>query len=360
MGDLLGNGASLGEASPWGWVLRLNYLTPFSVPSLLPKGGHIETSRPRLPSVPFQPRQAVLLTLRVKISPFLPELLHVRYSVITRKTQCSLEITGPKSFSVICVCWLCRLCELKKSPLFTYVHICDMHMYAHGYLYVWGPCMHAGACTLVHLYMWRPKVDVRCLPKILCTLVYTGTGFHLNPELSDPVGPACSRIPCLCLLSSGIVSGLPHPPTTYTGSRDPNPGLHNCKASEWHTKPSPSLSDPSLPKGEDTGPHDVAAGSRTAWTFRPCWAPGFPLMSIALVNCSHDYDQTPDKKLTFKGDTVHCGSRNVRLLITLHSQWENREIHVGPPAPTSFSSGHQPTGRCHPHSAWASSSLKST
>lgn len=47
---------------------------------------------------------------------------------------------------------------------------------------------------------------------------------------------------------------------------------------------------------------------------------GFPLMSIALVNCSHDCDQTPDEKLTFKGDTAHCGSRNVRLLITLHSQ----------------------------------------
>lgn len=181
--------------------------------------------------------------------------------------------------------------------------------------------MYTGACTLVCLYMWKPMVGVRCLPGKLCTLVYTGTGFYLNPELSDPVGPACSRIPCLCLLSAGIVSRLPHPPTIYTGSRDPNPGLHDCKASAWHTKLPPSLSDPSLPKGgKDTGPHDVAAGSSTAWTFRPCWALGFPLTSIALVNCSHGCDQTPEDKLTFKGDTAHCGSRNVRPLITLHSQ----------------------------------------
>lgn len=154
MGDLLGNGASLGEASPWGWVLRLDYLTPFSVPSLLPKGGHIETSRPSLPSVPFQPRQAVLLTLRVKISPFLPELLHVRYSVITRKTQCSLEITGPKSFSVICVCWLCRLCELKKSPPFHirthmwYAYVCTWVFICVGPLYACR-CMYT--CALIHV-----------------------------------------------------------------------------------------------------------------------------------------------------------------------------------------------------------------
>lgn len=157
MGDLLGNGASLGETSPWGWVLRSDHPTPLSVPSLLPKGGHIETSRPRLPSVPFQPRQEVLLTLRVKISPFLPELLHVRYSVITRKTQ-SAKMQSRDHRTQVIFCDMCvltlQVVWIKEVPPFHirthmwYAYVCTWVFICVGPLYACR-CMYT--CALIHV-----------------------------------------------------------------------------------------------------------------------------------------------------------------------------------------------------------------
>lgn len=130
---------------------------------------------------------------------------------------------------------------LKILIIFACMHMCVWCMYIVWILHVW-----VHICEHMNLETW----SWHWVFSVYSHLTLLRQDLPLIVELPDLDSQVAVGIPCLCLLCTGIVVGLPYPARFYMGSGYPNSGPHTCTTS-------------SSPTAEFSQPHKVFTLSLT-------------------------------------------------------------------------------------------------